>query len=44
MDSVESHMLATRVEEVSLPCVELALDAICRELESKVGRHTVSKA
>ena len=28
---VESHTLATRVEEVSQPCVELALDAIGRE-------------
>ena len=29
-NSVESHMLPTRVEEVSKPCVELALDAIGR--------------
>ena len=30
-DSVKCHMLATRVEEVGRPCVELALDAIGRE-------------
>ena len=30
-ESVESHTLATRVEEVSKPCVELALDAKDRQ-------------
>ena len=30
MDSIESHTLATRVEEVSNPRVELALDSIDR--------------
>ena len=30
-DSVECHMLATRVEEVCKPCVELTLDANDRE-------------
>ena len=28
---LRSHMLATRVEEVSNPCVELTLDAIGRQ-------------
>ena len=35
MDSVESHTLAMRVEEVSKPCVELALDAIGRGFGEK---------
>ena len=30
-DSVECHALATKVEEVSKPCVELTMDAIGRE-------------
>ena len=29
-DAIESHVLATRVEEVRKPCVELASDAISR--------------
>ena len=30
-DSIESHMLVTRVEQVNKPCVKLALDAIGKE-------------
>ena len=36
-DPVESHMLATRVEEVNKPCVELPFGAIDREFGEKGG-------
>ena len=41
--SVESHTLATRVEEVRNPRVQLDLDSIGRQLESRAGCQTVSK-